>query len=181
MSLLEVPQPAPALHVALFLVCGLSVWTDLRRQEIWDLVTLPGILYGLVLGGVLGGWDGFVRQAGGGLFGLLVFGSFWILGLMESGDVFLMTAVGTLLGFPAAATAALFACLFALPVALAWVVWHRQLGRTLRNLGRLLAAGWRGGSTSSQDLTPFPFGVAVGLAGLYVAACAYLPWLAFWQ
>ncbi len=181
MSLLEIPQRAPVLHLGLVLVCGLSIWTDLRRQEIWDLVTLPGLLYGLVVGSILGGWDGALRQAGGALFGLLVFGSFWVLGLMESGDVLLMTAIGALLGFPAAATAALLACLFALPVALAWVAWRREVGRALGNLGRLFAAGWRGGTTGPQDLTPFPFGVAVGLAGLYVAACAYFPWLAIWR
>jgi leader peptidase (prepilin peptidase)/N-methyltransferase len=140
----------PALGHALLLLTLLVAITaiDLEHQIIPDLISLPGIVAGFVVGVTTGrvGWlDSLVGIAvGGGLFFLIIVASG---GGMGGGDMKLGAMLGAFLGWPVTLLAVFVAVL---------------LGGTLAIA--LLASGRRG----RKDAIPFgPFLAAGGVAGLF--------------
>jgi prepilin peptidase CpaA len=171
----------PVIHSVLLVVCAICAWTDLRRQEIHDWVTVPGFVLGLVLAGALHGGDALISSLVGGALGFGVFGLFWYLGLMASGDVFLMGAAGALLRFPLVLYAMLYASLLGVVVALVWVVVHGQTRRVLSNMSKIVGRLWRRKTDdpdAAVEKTPFPFGIAIGAGAVWAAAMPYFPWIA---
>jgi Flp pilus assembly protein protease CpaA len=174
-------EPAPLAHAVLLAVCLVCAWTDLRRQEIYDWATVPGMVIGVAAGWIMHGTDGMISAVVGGLVGFGVFGLLWYLRLMASGDVFLMGAAGALLRFPAVLYAMLFASLLGVVVAVIWTAAHGQLGQVLRNMRRMVAGLWRKADADGQapvEKTPFPFGIAIAGGAVWAAGISYFPWLA---
>ena len=176
--LLAIPSPHPLAHVLLAVVCVASAWTDLRDQTISDLVTIPGMALGLLIGLATGGTAGLQSAALGGVAGFAIFGILTLAGLMSSGDAFLMGAAGALLGVPSVFTAMVLASVFGLVVAAVWVLAKGQGRKVLGNFKALGKKLWKGADAPSKmEPTPFPFGVAIALGSLYTAAAAYIPLL----
>lgn len=99
-----------ALLVALLVA---SVIDDLRRRRISNWLTLPALLLAFVLALADGGWGGLTHGLAGALSGAAVAGGLFVLlwlttGGIGGGDAKLMTAVGALVGFPAAVGVLLF-------------------------------------------------------------------------
>lgn len=173
--------PDPIAHGALVILCAICTWTDIKEQLIYDWATVPAMVLGLVLAGWSGGTDGLISSLIGGLVGFGTFGLLWYLGLMMSGDVFLMGAVGFLLRFPLVLFAMLYASLLGVVVALVWAVSHGQAGRVWENLKRLFLRLFKRGNEEKKEpleTTPFPFGVAIAGGALWAAALVYYPQLA---
>lgn len=98
------------LLVALLLA---SVVDDLRRRRISNWLTLPALLLALALALAEGGWGGLTHGLAGALTGAGVAGGLFVVlwlftGGIGGGDAKLMTAVGALVGFPAALGVLLF-------------------------------------------------------------------------
>jgi len=76
---------------------------DIEHQIIPDVITLPGIIFGLAAGSYLNGWlDSVLGLAlGGGLFWLLAEGYFLLRGKMGmgGGDIKYIAAAGALVGW----------------------------------------------------------------------------------
>ena len=76
---------------------------DIEHQIIPDVITLPGIVFGLAAGSYLNGWlDSVIGLAlGGGMFWLLAEGYFRIRGKMGmgGGDIKYIAAAGALMGW----------------------------------------------------------------------------------
>ena len=112
---------------------------DLRRGAVYNWLTYPAILAGLVLGAVQGAASG---DTVGGLidhvvgfgfaFGVLLVA--YVLGGMGGGDVKLMGAVGALAGWPAALHAVFYSFLVGAALGLILVVWRGRVRILLRRL-----------------------------------------------
>lgn len=90
-----------------------SVVDDLRRRRISNWLTLPALVVALALALLVGGWGGVTHGLAGALTGAAVAGGLFVVlwlttGGIGGGDAKLMTAVGALVGFPAALGVLLF-------------------------------------------------------------------------
>jgi len=112
---------------------------DLRRGAVYNWLTYPAILAGLVLGAVQGAASG---DTVGGLmdhvvgfgFGFGVLLVAYLVGGMGGGDVKLMGAVGALVGWPAALHAVFYSFLVGAALGLVLVVWRGRVRILLRRL-----------------------------------------------
>lgn len=98
----------PAVQDGLLLfVLVAAVVDDVRRKRISNWLTLPAFVIALVVAFFSGGWGGWTTGLAGALVGAVAAGGVFIVlwlatGGVGGGDAKLMTAVGALVGFPAA-------------------------------------------------------------------------------
>jgi prepilin peptidase CpaA len=112
---------------------------DLRNRRIPNLLTLPCIVFGLLLHFALDGWKGLGHSAAGGLIAFAVFLIFWLAGGMGAGDVKLVTATGCILGGPMHAVYLLiYTALAGGVMAVGLALWRGRLKDTIMNLGALV-------------------------------------------
>jgi len=112
---------------------------DLRRGIVYNGLTYPAILAGLALGALQGAAAGdtaagladHVLGFGFG-FGILLVA--YLLGGMGGGDVKLMGAVGSLVGWPAALHAVFYSFLVGAALGLILMIWRGQVRVVLRRL-----------------------------------------------
>lgn len=90
---------------------AIATFTDLKSQRIYNWLTFPLMLSGLIAHTVFGGLDGLGLSAGGFGVGLAVMIVPFMFGMMGAGDVKLMAGIGAWLGTNATVTAFLFTCL----------------------------------------------------------------------
>ena len=76
----------------------LAACTDLWKFRVYNLLTLPALMAGLLVSTALGGWAGLGASLLGAGFGLGILVVFYALGGVGAGDVKLLTAVGAWLG-----------------------------------------------------------------------------------
>jgi prepilin peptidase CpaA len=93
---MAVTELIPLVAVALATLAA-SV-TDLWKFKVYNVLTLPTLLLGLIVSTILGGWSGLGSSLLGAFlgFGLLVV--FYAVGGVGAGDVKLLAAVGAWLG-----------------------------------------------------------------------------------
>ncbi len=177
-------MPDVSLHfwltgIAATLMLGISTWTDLKSREIPNGVVLFGTLAGMFLWGAFHGLSGLALAAGGGITGLGVFLFLALLGAMEMGDVKLMGALGTLLGWPLVLAGIVHVVMAGFFFAIFWVILHGHLKRTLVNLKTAFVTWLAPGSPrvklSELPTTPLPYGVAIALGGLWTLAAILVP------
>lgn len=165
-------------HYVLVAVGIVATATDFARRKIYNWLTLPAILAGLLLNGVFGGWAGL----GDSLGGILLGGGFFLIlglgGVMGGGDVKLAAAVGALVGWRLTISAIYYAAIFGGIFAILWTFFHGTLWATLARLGRTLRAlavpGMRPeAELASSETEPMPYGVAISWGA--IAAVFALP------
>lgn len=72
--------------------------TDVWKYRVYNVLTIPLFVTGLLFHGLLSGWSGLSASLTGALFGFAVLIVPYALGLMGAGDVKLMAGVGAWLG-----------------------------------------------------------------------------------
>lgn len=138
---------------AMLLLTAVAAVTDVRRGRIFNWTTYPGILLGLALNAVEGGWHGFEE----GLWGLLVCGGallacFVFFADVGGGDVKLIAMLGAGLGLDDGILAMLWTFVIGFAIGLAMLIWKfgaiefaRRTSRVIREIivfrGRPPAAG----------------------------------------
>ena len=85
-----------AVLIAFLATCA---YTDATKAKIYNKVTFPAMLAGLVLNGAFGGTTGFLWSLAGLGLGMAIQWIPWMLGLAKAGDVKLLMAVGALKGW----------------------------------------------------------------------------------
>lgn len=168
----------PWSHYLLIAVGLIATTTDLWRQKIYNWLTLPAILLGLVLNGLQFGLPGLLNAflgllLGGGLY--LILG---LLGAMRGGDIKLAAAVGALLGWRLTLSALYYGAILGGIFALFWSLYHGTLWKTLQRVWRTLyalaAPGMRPEvELQKSDTEPMPYGVAISWGA--IAAITVLP------
>src|SRR6516225_4130044 len=164
-----------ALALALTISAALLDW---RSRRIPNLLTVPGLLLGVLAHGLLSGWHGVLTSLEGAGLALVILLPLVLLRGLGAGDWKLMGAVGAFLG-PILLLFVLFGSVMA--SGLMAVVHMMRTGRfveTLRNLMVLLKGFFSFGlrvnpqiSLDNPKLMKLPFGLAVAAATL-VCFCA---------
>jgi len=176
--------PDVSLHFGLtsfaaLAMLGVSTYTDLKSREIPNEAVVAGTAAGLVLWTAFHGFSGTLTAFSGGAVGLGVFLLMALLGAMEMGDVKLMGALGTLLGWPLVLAGLMHVVMAGFFFAIFWVMAHGHLKRTLLNLKTALVTWLRPGSPrvklSELPTTPLPYGVAIALGGIWTLAAVLVP------
>jgi len=155
----------------LLMVLLVAVVTDLRRNRIPNWLTFGTLVCGLLLQYTFLGSDGLMAGLAGAGMGLVLLIPFFLLGGMGAGDVKMMAAVGTLLGFkPVMMAAALSLCLAGLYALLLITLkgeWSSLLQRYFVSLRTSTYVAPAAGSVARQR---FPFALAIAGGTLSVLA-----------
>lgn len=154
-------------ETAVWCLLGLSLVTDLWRGAVYNWLTLPAMVLGLILAGLRFGVDGLISSSLGLVIGGGVFLLPFLLGAVGGGDVKLMAALGSLVGPVLVLKTALYACLVGGAVALVMLAWRGGLGRNLRDLAAFFTAlvvpGQRPAAPRSLGLPPIPFAACIAV------------------
>jgi prepilin peptidase CpaA len=140
-------------ETAALIVGALACATDLRSARIPNVLTFSAIAAALVFHAAAPAGLGLQAAGLGLVVGLLVFFPFFALGAMGAGDVKLMAALGTWLGWYAAINVALFGALAGGVLAIVVALWHGYLRTALRNLKNLFFHWWLTGVQPLPELT----------------------------
>jgi len=120
-----------AVLVAVLLICA---YTDGRGGKIFNKVTFPAMLAGLILNGAFGGTRGLLWALLGLAVGMAIQWVPFMLGLAKAGDVKLLMAVGALKGWAFCLFGFLYgAVAFALLI-LPWLSRRGELGMVGQNI-----------------------------------------------
>ncbi len=126
------------LYGGLIIVLIISSVTDLYQRRIPNLVTWPAVLMALLIYFLIGGLDGVLFSLGGLAFGFVIFLLPYLMGGMGAGDVKLMCAVGSVLGFRHTIGAFLFIAIVGGVMALGLMLYRRILRQTLSKIFKSL-------------------------------------------
>ncbi len=144
--------------------------TDWRSRRIPNWLTVTALLIGIVTNSWSYGWAGAKSSLLGSGLGLLLLLPFVLIRSLGAGDWKLVGALGAFLGPQRLLTVLFTTLLVAGVMALVLVIWKGRFLRTLRNMGRMVAA-FGTLHLPGQELTlddpqaaKVPFGVAVAVA-----------------
>lgn len=128
----------PILHGVVLALVGIAAFTDVRRGEIPNWLTLPALVIAPIAHGVVGGVNGLLSS----LMGLLVCSIVPLLvyyrGGMAGGDVKLFAAIGGVGGVYLGLEAQLLSLVAASIYAIGQLAWN---GKLLTSLGNSLFIG----------------------------------------
>jgi len=161
-------------------------WTDLLTRRIPNWLTVSGILVGLLVNSILGGWDGarVSLEGAGAALGIML--PLVLLRGFGAGDWKLMGAVGALLGLQPMLLVLLAGFLISAILAIVQILLTKRVRTTARNMFTLvhgfLAFGLRPNPEISLDnpaLMKLPFGAAVMTAIVFIFTMNF--WVVNWQ
>jgi prepilin peptidase CpaA len=132
------------------LCAGIGAVYDVRSRRIPNFITLPAIVFGLLLHAVCGGWRQLVTAVAGGLICGLIFFVFYLAGGMGAGDVKLITAAGCLGGLSLIGQLLILTALAGGVMAIGLALYRRQLMETCHNMHALAV------HHTIMGLTPHP-------------------------
>jgi prepilin peptidase CpaA len=150
-------------------ILTVALVTDLQTRKIYNWLTFPAMLVGLVLSVAFGGLAGLQASLIGFFAGSLVFAlGFFMGGAMGAGDVKLMAAIGLWLGWPNVVASVLYVTVCGGVVALASTIYHGTLPKLLKNLywammGLAMPGGKASVAAEDSAAPPLPYGVSIFL------------------
>jgi prepilin peptidase CpaA len=170
--------------VVLMVLLFFAVYTDLTDGKIYNKLTIPAIVLGVLLNGLLGALQGegisgllsAVLGSGIGFAGFLVL---FLLNAMGGGDIKLMAAVGAFVGYPGIFYVLYYSLLAGGILALSKAIWLGTLWKNLRNIYffffQLLILRSRPAHMGKESSQRLPFAVAVFAGCLWAAVLGNLP------
>jgi prepilin peptidase CpaA len=168
---------------ALVAVLVVAVYTDWRWRRIYNWLTLPALLLGLVLSTVFGGLPalGMSLAGAGAAFG--VFLLLFIFGGMGGGDLKLMTAIGAWLGFPLILVDMAYVAIAGGVLGILFALQAGALRQVLSNIYHFMTVAMMPGVKPTEVLTEsaapkFPYGLAIAAGTLITLAYPSIPRLA---
>jgi len=165
--------------IILAAVLAVAAVTDIRRGIVFNWLTYPAIVVGLLIAvaqGVAAGHAGevFLNHVVGLVFGYGILYIPYRLGGMGGGDVKLMAAVGAFLGWPAVLDAVFYSFLVAATLGLILMIWRGRTWLVVRRMWmavRILSLpGAKMKEAVPTDTFRVPFGFAVCVGCLWLLA-----------
>jgi prepilin peptidase CpaA len=114
-------------NISLLLLILLSGFFDAKVRRIPNKITFPAILFGLIMGLITGGWTGLLQSFISLLVGLGIFFIPFALGGMGAGDVKLMGAIGSLMGWHFSILTALYSALIGGGMVVVYILYTHKL------------------------------------------------------
>ncbi|WP_251553647.1 A24 family peptidase [Neobacillus muris] len=154
------------LTATLFTILIISLITDIKYRRIYNVVTFPAMLIGLIGNTVTSGWDGLFFSLLGLLTGLGLLLIPYALGAMAAGDVKLLMAIGAIEGAAFTFGAFLYVAIIGGIIALGILIWHKELLQSLKRI--FLSAQFKTLNGLSKDELhhAYPYGAAIVLGTL---------------
>jgi prepilin peptidase CpaA len=156
---------------------GLCAYWDLRYRKIPNWATLPGIVLGLGVSILFGGWGGMKASGIGFLIGFGALLVLFVLGWMGGGDVKLMAAVGALKGYPFVVSALFYSLIVGVVIGVAMLIWNRKTQRAFKNLFFVVASRFSPlipkQNINREETQKIPFGLAIVAGTLWAMIVGY--------
>lgn len=121
--------------IVLLLLLILSVKHDITERRIPNKLTIPVILWGIVTAGIYSGFNGILFSISGFLVGLAVFFIPFAMGGMGAGDVKLMAAVGSVLGWKLTVYSALLTAIAGGIIVIGYTIYTGKFVGMIKNMG----------------------------------------------
>ncbi len=149
--------------------------TDGLRGKIYNWLTLPAVLIGLIfwtIAGLFGADRGITASLVGLAAGIIPFGFLALRGWLGGGDAKLMAAVGAIsASWQCVLSTAFYAMIVAMAMAIVIMVHHGIIKQTLqRILAAILSTAARVKPDLENEKHTVPFGAAVAVGGLIAGA-----------
>ena len=122
----------PVLVISFSLVH--ASFTDMTRFKVYNFLTLPVLLSGLVYGAVLNGWEGIGFAAAGAFTGFGILLIPYLMGGLGAGDVKFVMAIGSWIGAWVMLPAILIGCVVVLAYHLLIVTRRQGVSGAYQNL-----------------------------------------------
>ncbi len=156
---------------AVIAVCAI---TDVMYGKIFNKITYPAVLLGLIVNAMLG-MKSFQSSVIGMLVAFILFLIVFMIGGLGGGDVKLMAAIGAIKGYPFVMYAAFYSALVGGLMSIAIMIWKGKFLRGMRNIFRVIFSyvfsfifpGMKPLSLSPEESEKIPFGFAICLGTLW--------------
>jgi len=163
------------VYVLLALVLITAAITDASRGKVYNWLTLPAILVGLIfwtIAGLTGADRGVTASLFGFAAGLVPFGFLALRGWLGGGDAKLMAAVGAIsASWECVLSTAFYGMIVAMAMAIVIMIHHGVVKQTLQRIfGAVLSTAARVRPDLENEKHTVPFGAAVAVGGLLAGA-----------
>ena len=159
-------------------ITAVAAFTDYRSGKIYNWLTIPALVLGLVLAGAFG-WVALGAALQGLGLASLLFIPLFFLRILGGGDVKLMLAMGTVLGFQGTLELTLACFTVAGAGSLGLLFVHRRVILFFKELFKFLRSIFVPGLELQWPAlnreVKAPFGIAIFIGFLYVFAKGSLP------
>jgi prepilin peptidase CpaA len=166
-----IKEPRTGLLATLLVIAAIS---DFRTYKIPNLLTVSGIIFGLIYSTVVpfSIHHGFLWALGGLLLGFSILLPLYALGVMGAGDVKLMAMVGAFLGVTDTLHAVIFTFIAGGIAALVFAIFNKSLLRMLgnvKNAAQMMTMSVIGGFRpdiqieASQSVGKLPYGICISI------------------
>jgi prepilin peptidase CpaA len=115
-----------------------AVYSDIKYKKIPNKLTIPISIFGMIFWTIYSKLDGLQFSLGGLIVGLLVFIIPFALGGMGAGDVKLMAAVGSLMGWKLTVYSALLTAIAGGIIVIGYTIYKGYFIKMIRNFGTVL-------------------------------------------
>ena len=158
--------------IAVFIISITAAATDFFRARIFNWLTLPALVSGIVLSGVFLGWSGVATSLLGAFVGLLLYGWMFWFKAMGGGDVKLLMALGAWGGVHYVIDVGIIGVMLGGVMALLMLAFQGVLGSFFRRFYHFLL------TVFIKELEPelpkidhhrkMPFGIPIAAAAIWV-------------
>lgn len=188
------------IKVVLLVTVIIAATYDIKEKRIPNALTFPTIIIGIILNIIFNGFQGLSFSIIGFFTGMALFFIPFALGAMGAGDVKLMGAIGSLMGWRFAVIVTLFSAIAGLFVVIVYLIYQKKLFYLLKKYFLLFARPiiqFLALSLKSKKLDQIhknlflekheshteklyvPYGVAIALGTLFTLSGIYKDFLSF--
>lgn len=174
-------------NIILIILLGLSIFFDVKKRKIPNFLTFPVIIWALTTSTIFNGLSGLLFSIFGFLAGMLVFLIPYAMGGMGAGDVKLMGAIGSLMGWRFILKTALLTGIVGGLLAFGYLVYSGRLLQVLKSIAAVLLKpilrfiylrtdnkkmfkiySYFNQEDNNSDKIYLPYGLAIGIGAILV-------------
>lgn len=152
-------------------ICGAT--TDLAWGRIYNWLTFPSIVLGILASGYVGGWSGLLGATLAVVVGFFVYGWMFFFRALGAGDVKFLMALGAWGGLPFVVQTALLGLIVGGVFSVAYLIYRGTLMSFLRRMHHFfLTVVYKELELEKPKFdatTQMPFGVPIAIASIWVA------------
>jgi len=158
----------------LYLTIGICAVTDILHGKIYNKITYPAIILGVLIA-FTGGLLIIKSSIIGLLIGFILFFFVFLVGGFGGGDVKLMAAIGAIKGYPFILYASFYSALVGGIISLGMMIWKGKFLNSMRNIFNVLFSyplslifpGVKPVNLNPENSQRMPFGFAICLGTIW--------------